>query len=353
MSTGMSRFHSVRESFRRFAASDRGRRAAKIIQGLLGAVVVVILAVQLSQIGWREFISELPTTPWFYATVLVMYFALPLFETGIYGRYWNAPKTSLFSVFVRKKVLNNDLAGYSGEVYLHFWTRQHLDSSNRRPLRLIVDNNITSSLAGYSSTGLLLGVLLMADQIAVVDLVGRRYPVIITAAVLIGAGVGFAAYRFRHTIFGQSGRDVLWMYAIHFGRFLLMFSLQIFQWWVVVPDAPFITWGTMYAVMTVSNRLPFIPARDIAAIAVILELNLPVSAAVIAGLMVSRSVLDRGLNLVLFVPLSMRGALKEKPSDHSNDPRPTPLSSEDIDSGTSLDHDPLPDGAEHATNPAE
>jgi len=309
---------------------------ARIVQGVLGAAVVAILVSQLWQIGWNEFIAELPATPWFYVTVLVMYFALPVFETGIYGRYWNAPKSSLFSVFVRKRVLNNDLAGYSGEVFLHFWARRNVHSSGSRTLRLIVDNNVTSSLAGFSSSALFLGLLLLAGQIAVVDLVGRRYPIIIAAVLLIGGGIAWAVYRFRHTIFGQSGRDIVWMYSVHFVRFLVMFALQILQWWVVVPDAPFITWGTMYAVLTVSNRLPFIPARDVAAIAVILQLNLPVPAAVIAGLMVTRSVLDRVLNLALFVPLSVRGSLKQHTESDGSDAADVVIASDDGEASADL-----------------
>jgi hypothetical protein len=115
------------------------------------------------------------------------------------------------------------------------------------------------------------------------------------------------AYRFRRTIFSLSGKAVLGIYLAHFIRFMLNFAMQITQWWVVLPDMPFHVWGTMLAIVTISNRLPFVPARDLLAASLILGMPGVVesSGPAIAAMLTTRIVLDRILNLGLFVPLSL------------------------------------------------
>jgi hypothetical protein len=88
-----------------------GKRIITALRVVIGATVVVVLIFQLSTIGWRSLLSNLPNSLWFYVTVGVMYVTLPIFEASIYGSYFPISKLSLFSVFVRKKIMNSDLIG--------------------------------------------------------------------------------------------------------------------------------------------------------------------------------------------------------------------------------------------------
>ncbi|NQV72994.1 hypothetical protein HQ496_07715 [bacterium] len=83
--------------------------------------------------------------------------------------------------------------------------------------------------------------------------------------------------------------------------------MQILQWWVVMPYMPFDVWGTMLAIVTISNRLPFIPAKDLLAVSVILGVSGVVegSSAAISAMMLTRFAIDRLLNLSFFIPLSL------------------------------------------------
>ena len=277
------------------------------LRTVLGIAVVGLLVWQLSNIGWREVISEMPKTPWFYVTVAVMYVTLPIFETGIYGTFFSAPRRALFSVFVRKKVLNSDLVGYSGDVFVLFWLKERLNLTEGKVLRFMVDNGITSSLGAFSATGILFGILLTTGSIRIGDFIGDNDPMLILGAILLAAVLIAVAYRFRRTIFSLSGKAVLGIYLAHFIRFMLNFAMQITQWWVVLPDMPFHVWGTMLAIVTISNRLPFVPARDLLAASLILGMPGVVesSGPAIAAMLTTRIVLDRIVNLGLFVPLSL------------------------------------------------
>ena len=143
-------FDRKKRHFERYLAGfplpQEGNGLWAALRTVLGIAVVGLLFWQLSNIGWREVISEMPKTPWFYVTVAVMYVTLPIFETGIYGTFFSAPRRALFSVFVRKKVLNSDLVGYSGDVFVLFWLKERLNLTEGKVLRFMVDNGITSSL---------------------------------------------------------------------------------------------------------------------------------------------------------------------------------------------------------------
>jgi hypothetical protein len=93
---------------------------------------------------------------------------------------------------------------------------------------------------------------------------------------------------------------VLALVGVHFARFaLLVYGLQVLQWWVVVPGAALYQWIPILAVVAVVNRMPFIPARDLTGLGVLAmppELEAPV-----AAMLLVRSALDRGCNLALFL----------------------------------------------------
>jgi len=123
----------------------------------------------------------------------------------------------------------------------------------------------------------------------------------------VGGGVVVALViglivQFRRSLFTLPRNLLGWMFGIHGGRFLLSNVLQVVQWWVVIPDAPFSAWATLLAVLIVTNRIPFLPSRDLffagAGIGMAAELGIPV--AVVAGMLLVRSALDRILNTGLF-----------------------------------------------------
>ena len=299
------------KSFRTLLAgkfgSPTGKRVLSIFRAVLGLIVVWILVKQLSTIGWKSLISNMPRTPWFYVTIAVMYVTLPIFETSIYGRFFEVPRGKLFSVFVRKKILNSDFMGYSGDLFVLYWIRDRLGIPEGKVFRFMVDNGITSSLGAFSATGVMFGFLILTDSIRWGDFMGERDPMLLVGVLLLFSVLGIVGFRFRNALFSLPGKSVLLLYAAHFARFTLNFGMQILQWWVVMPFMPFDVWGTMLAIVTISNRLPFIPAKDLLAVSVILGVSGVVegSSAAISAMMLTRFAIDRLLNLSFFIPLSL------------------------------------------------
>ena len=303
----LNRLKSFRTLIAGKLSSPTGKRVVAILRVALRLIVVGVLVNQLSNIGWKSLISNMPRTPWFYVTIAVMYVTLPIFETGVYGSFFEVPKGKLFSVFVRKKILNSDFMGYSGDVFVLYWIRDRLGIPEGKVFRFMVDNGITSSLGAFSATGLMLGFLVLTDSIRWGEFMGERDPMLLIGGILLLAVLGVVGYRFRNAIFSLPGKSVINLYIVHFARFTLNFGMQILQWWVVMPYMPFDVWGTMLAIVTISNRLPFIPAKDLLAVSVILGVSGVVegSSAAISAMMLTRFAIDRLLNLSFFIPLSL------------------------------------------------
>lgn len=181
----------------------------------------------------------------------------------------------------------------------------------------MVDNGITSSMGAFSATGVLFSLLILTDSIRWGDFMGENDPMVFVGAVLLIVVLAMVGYRFRHSIFSLPGKSVIRIYLAHFVRFMLNFGMQILQWWLVLPIMPFDVWGTMLAIVTISNRLPFLPAKDLVAVSVILGLSGVVenSEAAISAMLLTRIAIDRVLNLSFFIPLSLADRKKRKKID--------------------------------------
>ena len=301
------------------AGRPAGRRVLKGVRALFFVGVVSWLVYRLSGIGWADVWEARPRTPWFYLLWLAIYFQLPLVEGFIYRSVWKLPLRESLPPILRKRALNQDVVSYSGEAYFFVWARQRLGLSDREVAGTLKDNAIASSLASWTAAVLLIGVFLYTGQIVLADLIGDQDPLYVTAGVLLAAVVVALGLQFRRTIFTLRPRVVLALFGAHLGRFLvLVYVLQILQWWVVLPEAPLSVWATMLAVMTIVNRIPLIPSKDLVGIGAVLGMTslLSASAAAIAAMLLVRSALDKGLNLVFFAATYLIDRKRSRPSEH-------------------------------------
>ncbi len=301
-----SRASVARTRVSAFLETDRGRTTVRYVRYVVVAAILALLVWQLTSIGWASVLTSLPATPWFYVIFLMMYFLLPFFEVGIYRRLFRARVPALFRVLVRKRVLNNDIVGYSGEVYLYTWARKLKGVGDRIAFVTIKDNAIASSIASTLALVFLVLGFVLAGQVVLVDLVPDDSLIVVVVAVIAGVILAAVAIRFRRSIFSLSRRIVAALIATHFTRFVVMYALQVAQWWVVIPEAPLRVWATMLVVGTLTTRIPLLPARDLFAIGAILGISglLDASQAAIAGMLMTRSALDKLVNVVLFATTS-------------------------------------------------
>lgn len=298
--------HRLQARWNAFAQSTAGKRTLQGLRYALFAGIAAYLGLRLTDIGWQEILSELPTHPLFYGLFLALYFILPFTEALVYRLSWPLSLRASLPIFVKKRVYNKSVVEYSGEVFLYVWARSRVPMGERALFSLIKDNAILSSVASTSFAVVLLAAFVLLGDVQVLGLDpadGWLY--------LLGGVGGLAALiglalLFRRRLFRMGGRTMAAAFALYFGRLVLMNVLQVAQWSLVLPEVGLDTWFVFLAALTVISRVPFLPAKDLLFLSAGVELSAlaALPAASVAGMLLVTSAVDKLLNLVMFVSVS-------------------------------------------------
>ncbi len=305
----MNYLRAIGERWRAFAVTPLGKGLQRVASGMFLIALLGYLAYRLTAIGWGEVLRALPDKPLFYLLFLGIYFTLPLAESVVYGYLWHFKLYHALPVFLRKRVYNKDVLGYSGEVYLYLWAHRTLGLTRRQAFKDIRDNTIVSSVVSTVVAIVLLAVFLMAGQVQVPGLSGRVSQPLYLAG---GGGLLLIAsillFRFRRYFFGFSRRQTLVIAGIHLTRLLLVNTFQVLQWAVVMPQVPWSVWFTFLSAQIVLNRIPFLPSRDLVFLGTGVELSsvMQLSTVDVAGMLLVSAVLGKVLNFVLLLFLTFQ-----------------------------------------------
>jgi len=286
-----------------FLSKDGTKRILRWGSRLLTVAIFVFLFYRLSQLGWRDLWGALPTNPLFYALFVVIYLTLPVSELLVYRQIWRLPFRSGFRALLKKRVFNEEIAGYSGEFYLFWWLRQKFGVTRGDAFRAVRDNNILSSFASTTVAFTLLGVLSATGLLQLQDLFDNLNTAYVTIGVIAVLVVGIVGYRFRHYLFSLPRTTAYRILGIHYGRLLIANALLVVQWMVGVPGIALAVWLTYLCMRIVLNRIPFLPSRDLFFLGASVELSELIGTATtqIAGMLLVTSVLGRIANAALFV----------------------------------------------------
>ncbi len=305
-----------------FGESRSGKRLIRLGKYLIQVGIVIILVYQIMGIGWREILSELPAVFLFYIIFLLIYFALPVTEYLTYSIRWPMKFWQSQEIFLKKRVYNKVVLGYSGEVQLFFWLQNRMAIDKKEAYEVVRDNNILSTLASTAIAVLLLAGFTVSGRLSIYDWV-EYDPAVLIPVVLIALFIGGYIFgRYRSHIFTMNRRHALIIFTLHSGRMLLLAGLQIAQWYVVMPWVSVDIWFTMIVMQIILSRIPFLPNKDLVFIGTSLEFarHVDISVAGLAGLLLVNQVLDKLMNMVVFAFLSIR----ERRYDASRKDRNTP-----------------------------
>ena len=282
---------------------ERGKEYLKKgLRLILQFSIIGYLIYQLFTIGLSQVISSLPTNPLFYLLYFVIYFSLPIAEVLIYRIKWPITFRNSFSIFIQKKVLNTDVIGYSGELYLFQWAKSSLGRSTKEVLHFIKDNNILSSVASTLITLLLLMFFITQGYININSYINDISVTnwLFIALILIAAVI--LIIRFRKSIISMNRADSFKIFSLHAFRIVFINVLQILQWKVGRPDIAFSVWFSFSAVQIVASRIPFLPSTDALFVNVALEMSNMVSVPkeAIVGILTANLILKRIMNVLSY-----------------------------------------------------
>jgi hypothetical protein len=286
-------------------------QALKALRWVFLAGVLAFLIHKLSEVGWAEVAQSLPTNPLFYLIFGLIYCILPASEVVVYRWLWRRPMARSFPVFVRKRVFNDAVLGYSGEAYLAFWARTHLahDPDKRAdglPLRYLLqtikDNAVLSAVGGWLVTAGLIIVFLAMGKLSLITNADPHIGHYLIGGAALIAVLAPLALKFRHIILHIPTKLAAAVLAVHTVRVLLVLGLQATQWSIALPQVAVSTWLTFLTAQMILQRLPFLPNKDLLFVGLALSMAGVIAApqAAVAGMFIAAGALSLSVNLALF-----------------------------------------------------
>ena len=296
----------TRETLRAAFETRRGRRVLRSARVALIAGIAGYLVYELRDLDLDQLRAGLPLAPLFYLLLVVLYFMLPLAQILVYRITWTFNVWASIPAFIKKRILNKDVLGYSGEVYIYAWARTRVDLPSKELLKTIRDQNIVSSAASTTVAIVLVTVFLYSGQLAVTDLIGAS-----RAAMLLGAGVVLPillilAVRIRRYLFAMAWKVASLIFGVHVVRLVVRQAVEIAMWAVALPDVPLEIWFTYAAVSIIVTRIPFVPSTDLIFMSIAVGLSdvMGVAEAHVFALFAAVAIVNRGINLLFFAGLS-------------------------------------------------
>ncbi len=211
---------------------------------------------QFSQIDAAELAKAIPKNLWFVPVLLALYFALPVADWVIFRRLWSLPAAG-FPILLAKRIGNEMLISYSGEVYFYLWARNRTGLSSA-PFGAIKDVNILSSLAANLVALILLIVTFpFLTQLHIGDHIQAA---VVSAAVVLT--LSFLVLFFSRRVFTLERDQLWWVFAIHMFRLLAGALLCAALWYIILPGPHFGFWLALSMIRLLVGRLPFLPNKE-------------------------------------------------------------------------------------------
>ena len=251
------------ERSRQFADTDHGKMISKVLRNLFHVGLIVVLVWQISTIGLNEVIHNIPNHPLFYILFLMLYAGLPLSEYFIYRRV--VPLSFLESqrIFHFKRIYNKFFIGYSGEVYLFTWMNKRFQLSKNELFAFIRDTNSLSVVASWLVVSALSGWLLLTDESGLAAMIQdeiRLFLLLFLGAIALYVTL---ALIFKRKLYSLNLKDSGYLFLVHTGRTILLALLQVYQWYIIIPDAGLQLLFNFLALQMVVGKIPFIPNKEL------------------------------------------------------------------------------------------
>lgn len=221
------------------------------------AVLLGVVIAQLAATDPQALRAALPATPWFWLAFAALYFALPIADWIIFRKLWRLPVAG-FPMLLRKRISNELLLAYAGEVQFYLWARERAKLV-AAPFGAIKDVNILSAGAANVLT-----LALMAVAWPFLAGFGAgKYAVPAYLSVAAMLALSLLVFAFRKRIFTLATKDLLWIAGVHFARLIVTTALVALVWHLALPGAPIGLWLMLATLRLVVGRLPLLPSKEL------------------------------------------------------------------------------------------
>lgn len=236
-----------------------GRGWATIGSTLISLTILAAALYQLHGTPVAAILSLVPRSAVFWLVFLIAYLVTPASEWVIYHRLWSIPLSGM-AALLRKRVANEIVLGYLGEVYFYAWVRRTGLITRSAPFGAIKDVAILSALTGNAVTLAMLAAALPFFGLLQLNLGGKA----VLGSLAVLAVTSFAMLLLRKRLFTLP-RPELWRIAvIHLARIVTTIGLTALMWHLVLPGVTLLWWLILATLRQLLSRLPLMPNKDIA-----------------------------------------------------------------------------------------
>ncbi|GAA4766746.1 hypothetical protein GCM10023219_10230 [Stakelama sediminis] len=223
----------------------------------LSILMVIGLARELFDDGLTGLTRMVPVNPLFYAFFFAAYIAPPAFDFLIFRRLWKLPFSG-FGALVRKRIANDVIIGYSGDVYFYVWARERLKMVVA-PFGAIKDVTILSGIAG---NGITLLMAAFALPLGLGLLTPYQFRVFIgSVAIVLATSLPFLIFSRR--VFSLPRGQLWWIFVMHCARAVFGMAMLALAWHFAMPMVAVGWWAFLVAARLLVSRLPLVPNKDL------------------------------------------------------------------------------------------
>ncbi|CAN5246849.1 hypothetical protein BH10PSE12_BH10PSE12_04440 [soil metagenome] len=224
---------------------------------VISLAILAAVFVQLGSVDFSALLTLVPRTPLFWSVFALTYSLTPLFDWLIFNRLWAIPTGGLAALF-RKRLSNELLLGYLGDVYFYAWARGHVRMPGS-PFGAVKDSAILSGVMGSVVTLAMLALtfpLLSSLRLAIDGRTLGISLIILVVTSLVPMILG-------RRIFSLPAPERRMVATVHFTRIVANLLLYAWLWHLMLPDVALSWWVMLSTVRLVLSRLPLVPNKDV------------------------------------------------------------------------------------------
>jgi hypothetical protein len=227
-----------------------------ILGGGLTVLMVGGLTHALLGKGVAGLSQAMPTDPRFWLCFAAFYLALPIGDFIIFRRLWGIPAAGLVAL-IKKRIANDLLVSYTGEVYFYSWARARAKFV-AAPFGAIKDVSILSAMAGNTLTLLMLAIAL---PLSTDLLTPEQWRTVLWSTVLLMA-LSLPFLIFSRRVFSLARRQLWEVFGLHCARVVASSTFTALAWHFALPAVSAGMWLFLAAARLLVSRLPLLSSTQ-------------------------------------------------------------------------------------------
>ena len=233
------------------------RRWPMMFGALVTGLMVFALTRELLDGGIVGLSRIVPHSPLFYLFFAIAYLAVPTGDYIIYRRLWKLPFAG-FGALVRKRIANDVVLGYSGDLYFYVWARERVKMATS-PFGTVKDVTILSGIVG--------NIVMLAMVAVVLPLVAEMFSphtfrMVVRSAVILFF-VTAPLLIFSRRVFSLPAGQLRMVGLVHLARIAVDSTALALAWHFAMPDVSLGMWLFLVATRLLVSRMPLVPSKDL------------------------------------------------------------------------------------------